>query len=63
MGAVLVANMTRPVMSGVSILLIGNWLGLQTSKPDEQAGERERWIFLPRQLSYLNHLMLRFVTI
>ena len=47
MGAVLVANLTRTVIDGVSILLIGNWLGLQISKPDEQTGERERGIFIP----------------
>jgi hypothetical protein len=34
-GAVLVANSTRPVLHGVSVLLIGNWLGLQISKPDD----------------------------
>ena len=36
MGAVLVANATRPVLHGVSVLLIGNWLGLQISKPDDK---------------------------
>ena len=35
MGAVLVANSTRPVLHGVSVLLIGNWLGVQVSKPDD----------------------------
>jgi hypothetical protein len=36
MGVVLVANLTRPVLHGVSVLLIGNRLGLQTSKPDDK---------------------------
>jgi len=36
MGAVLVANSTRPVLHGVSVLLFGNWLGLQSSKPDDK---------------------------
>jgi len=36
MGAVLVANLTRPVLHGVSILLIGNWLGLEFSKLDDK---------------------------
>jgi len=35
-GAVLVANATRPVLHGVSVLLFGNWLGLQISKPDDK---------------------------
>jgi len=34
-GAVLVANLTRPVIDGVSVRVIGNWLGLQFSKPDD----------------------------
>lgn len=36
MGAVLVANSTRPVLHGVSVRVIGNWLGLQISKPDDK---------------------------
>jgi len=36
MGAGLVSNMTLPVLHGVSVLLIGNWLGLQVSKPDDK---------------------------
>ena len=36
MGAVLVANSTLPVLPGVSVLLIGNWLGLHTSKPNDK---------------------------
>ena len=32
MGAVLVANLTRAGLHGVSVRVIGNWLGLQTSK-------------------------------
>jgi hypothetical protein len=36
MGAVLVANSTRPVFHGVSVLLIGNRLGLKISKPDDK---------------------------
>jgi hypothetical protein len=36
MGAVLVANATRPVLHGVSVRVIGNWLGLQISKPDDK---------------------------
>jgi len=35
-GAVLVANSTRPVIDGVSVLVIGNWLGLQFSKTDDK---------------------------
>jgi len=35
MGAVLVTNLTRPVLLGVSVLLIGNRLGLQFSKLDD----------------------------
>jgi hypothetical protein len=35
MGAVLGANLTRPVKLGVSVLVIGNWLGLQISKSDD----------------------------
>jgi len=35
-GAVLVSNATLPVSHGVSVLLIGNWLGLQISKPDDK---------------------------
>ena len=31
MGAVLVANLTRPVMHGVSVRLIGNWLAPQSA--------------------------------
>jgi hypothetical protein len=33
---VLVANLTRAVLHGVSVLVIGNWLGLQFSKPDDK---------------------------
>jgi len=36
MGAVLVANSTRPVMHGVSVLLIGIGLGLQISKTNDK---------------------------
>jgi predicted metalloprotease len=35
-GAVLVANLTRPGIDGVSVLVIGNWLGLHSSKPDDK---------------------------
>ena len=35
MGAVLVANSILPVLYGVSVLLFGNRLGLQISKPDD----------------------------
>ena len=35
MGAGLVSNATRPVMHGVSVRVVGNWLGLQISKPDD----------------------------
>ena len=45
-GAVLVANLTRPVIDGVSVRVIGIRLGLQFSKPHEQARERERGIAL-----------------
>ena len=36
MGAVLVANSTRPVLHGVSVRLFGNWLGLQIRKLDDK---------------------------
>jgi hypothetical protein len=36
MGAVLVSNPTRPVLHGVSVRVIGVWLGLQISKPDDK---------------------------
>lgn len=36
MGAVLVANLTRPVIDGVSVLVIGTWLDLQLSKSDDK---------------------------
>ena len=36
MGAVLVANLTRPGLHGVNVLVIGSGLGLQTSKPDDK---------------------------
>jgi hypothetical protein len=47
MGAVLVANSPRPGLHGVSVLLIGNWLGLQISKPDDNQvnGNGEIWLF------------------
>jgi hypothetical protein len=32
----LVANSTPPVLHGVSVLLVGNRLGLQISKPDDK---------------------------
>ena len=35
-GAVLVANSTRPVLHGVSVRVVGTWLGLQISKPDDE---------------------------
>ncbi len=35
-GAVLVANLTRPVMHGVSVRVIGIRLGLQFSKPHDK---------------------------
>jgi hypothetical protein len=35
-GAVLIANSTRAGLHGVSVLVIGNWLGLQFSKPDDK---------------------------
>jgi hypothetical protein len=36
MGAVLVANSTRPVMPGVSVRVVGSGLGLQIRKPDDK---------------------------
>jgi hypothetical protein len=36
MGAVLVANSTRPGCGGVSVLVVGNRLGLQIRKPDDK---------------------------
>ena len=36
MGAVLVANLTRPVLHGVSVRVVGIWLGLQISKLDDK---------------------------
>ncbi len=38
MGAVLVANATRPVLHGVSVRVVGVWLGLPISKPDDKHG-------------------------
>ena len=35
-GAVLVANATRPVQHGVSVLVIGNRIGVQGSKPGDK---------------------------
>jgi hypothetical protein len=35
-GAVLVANSALPVLHGVSVLMVGNRLGLQISKPDDK---------------------------
>jgi hypothetical protein len=35
-GVVLVANLTRPVIDGVRVLVIGIQLGLQFSKPDDK---------------------------
>ena len=32
----LVANLTRPVIDGVSVRVIGIWLGLQFSKTDDK---------------------------
>jgi hypothetical protein len=31
-------NLTLPVLLGVSVRVIGNWLGLQFSKPDDKHG-------------------------
>ena len=36
MGAVLVANLTRPVLHGVSVRVVGIRLGLQFSKTDDK---------------------------
>jgi hypothetical protein len=47
MGAGLVANSTRPVMHGVSVRVIGVWLGLQISKPDDKHGNANRGILPP----------------
>jgi len=35
-GAVLVANSARAGLHGVSVRVIGNWLGPQISKPDDK---------------------------
>jgi len=35
-GAVLVSNLTRPVLHGVSVRVVGIRLGLQTNKPDDK---------------------------
>jgi len=37
-GAVLVANLTLPVLNGVSVLVTGMWLGLQISNTDDKHG-------------------------
>ena len=36
MGAVLVANLTPPVLHGASVLVVGNRLGLKISKLDDK---------------------------
>jgi hypothetical protein len=35
-GAGLVANATPPVLHGVSVLVVGNWIGLKASKTDDK---------------------------
>ena len=37
-GAVLGANLTRPVLPEVSVRVVGIWLGLQFSKPHDKHG-------------------------
>ena len=46
-GAVLVANLTRPVIDGVSVRVVGIRLGLQFSKTDDSYGNANGE-FLPR---------------
>jgi len=50
-GAVLVANLTRAVIDGVSVRVIGNGLGLQFSKPDDKHG-KANWEFSSARWSY-----------
>jgi hypothetical protein len=61
MGAVLVANLRRPVIPGVSGRVVGIRLGLQISKSDDKHvnanGE-----FSPRDLSRKSDLILSFDT-
>ena len=45
-GAVLVANSTLPVINGVSVLVIGNWLGPRISKLDDNYVNANGGIFL-----------------
>jgi hypothetical protein len=51
MGAVLVANSTRPVSHGVSVRVIGIWLGLQISKPDDKR-VNANWGFFKKRYSF-----------
>jgi len=44
-GAVLGANSTRPVVNGMSVRVVGIWLGLQLSKPRDQHGDTNRGCF------------------
>jgi len=37
-GEWLVAKLTRPGLRGVSVRVVGNWLGLQIRKPDAKHG-------------------------
>ena len=48
MGAVLVANATLPVLHGVSVRVVGTWLGLQFSKPDDNHGNANGEFSLPQ---------------
>jgi hypothetical protein len=45
MGAVLVANLTRPVIDGVSVRVIGNGLGLQSASWMTNTGTRTGYLF------------------
>lgn len=44
----LVTNLTPPGIHGVSVLVVGIWLGLQTRKPDDKHvnanGEKSFWV-------------------
>jgi hypothetical protein len=52
MGAVLVANSTRPGWNGMSVLVVGYRLGLQIRKPDDKHVNAKGEIFEAIKLDY-----------
>jgi hypothetical protein len=49
-GAVLVANLTRPVIDGVSVRVVGIRLGLKFSKPHDKHGNANGEFTNPKSL-------------